>query len=289
MVEFCSHYSKVAWTRDNQNAKHIDSAGVPVRADGIRSGDNRTVLFTRLACGQWSCPYCAKKLQKKWRDFLAQKLPEISTDWQLLTLTSKGSIREQLASYRALQTGIDKFMKRIRRVHGEIDYVRTFEAHKKQGTLHAHFIISGLQPFVVPGCWSNLVPGFLAVTRRDARRGFWGLQTYLKTIAFECGMGYMADARPLPSYQAVNYVTKYLTKELQDIQIKGLRHVQTTRKIGSPDMASQYIWQVADFVTARDFMPGERIFDLQEGSEVNSDYFEQFDAYPPELNPQADK
>jgi len=284
MFDFCTHYRKVAWTRDNQNAEHTDSAGVPVRVGGVYPGNNRTVLFTRLACGQWSCPYCAKKLQKKWRAFLAEKLPEISTDWQLLTLTSKGSIREQVPSYRALQRGIDKFMKRIRRHHGEIDYVRTFEAHKKEGTLHAHFIICNLQPFIVTGAYRNHQSGYLAVTRKPFRQGVWSLQTYLKNMAFECGMGYMADSRPLASYQAVNYVTKYLTKELQDIQIKGLRHVQTTRKIGSPDMASQYIWQVADFVTARDFMPGERIFDLQEGSDVNSDYFEQFDAYPPEMN-----
>jgi len=202
----------------------------------------------------------------------------------MLTLTSKGSIREQLASYRALQQGIDVFMKRIRRVHGEIDYVRTFEAHKKDKTLHAHFIITGLSPFVVPGCWRNLTPGFLAITQRKWRTGVWGLQTYLKNMAHECGMGYMAHVTVLPSYQAVNYVTKYLTKELQDIQIKGLRHVQTTRRVGSPDMASKYSWQISDYVTARDFTRGEVVNDLQTGTTIDHEYWADFDVYPPEMN-----
>ena len=97
-------------------------------------------------------------------------------------------------------------------------------------------------------------------------------------------MGYMADARPLPSYQAVNYVTKYLTKKLQDIQIKGVRHVQTTRGIGSLEMVSEYRWQVSDFVTARDFAAGESVVDLQTGISIEGDYFEAFDVYPPEMN-----
>lgn len=283
-MEFCKHYTKVAITRDHRNKPgHGDNDNLPYTARAV-AGGNKSVLFTRLACGQWSCPYCAKKLQKKWRAFLAEKLPEISTDWQLLTLTSKGSIREQVESYRLLQRGIDVFMKRIRRVHGEIDYVRTFEAHKKSKTLHAHFIISGLQPYVVPGCWKNLTPGYLAVTVRTSRVGFWKLQTYLKQTAFECGMGYMADARPLPSYQAVNYVTKYLTKELQDINIKGLRHVQTTRGIGAPEQESEYRWNVTDFITARDFTAGETVLDLQTGVEIDSEYWEQFDVYPPEMS-----
>lgn len=284
MENFCSHYSKVAITRGHRYA--LQSPEVQAKRDaagGVEKNDT-SVLFTRLACGQWSCPYCAKKMQKKWRAYLAEKLPEISSNWQMLTLTSKGSIREQLASYRALQRGIDVFMKRIRRVHGDIDYVRTFEAHKKDKTLHAHFIICGLQPFIVPGCWKNLQSGYLAVLSRQWRVGVWSLQTYLKNTAHECGLGYMAHVLPLPSYQAVNYVTKYLTKELQDVQIKGLRHVQTTRRIGAPDCDSQYRWQISDFVTSRDFLPGEKLIDLQRGTIVENGYFEALDIYPPEMN-----
>lgn len=284
MENFCSHYSKVAITREHRDAKEAFSRDDVLPEKSSVHSIEKTVLFTRLACGQWSCSFCAKKLQKKWRAFLAERLPELSANWQMLTLTSKGSIREQVASYRVLQQGIDVFMKRIRRVHGEIDYVRTFEAHKKEKTLHAHFIITGLSPFVVPGCWRNLVPGYLAVTERKWRVGVWSLQTYLKNMAHECGMGYMAHIAVLPSYQAVNYVTKYLTKELQDIQIKGLRHVQTTRRVGAPLVVSDYSWQVSDFVTARDFHAGETIKDLQTGMAVQADYFERFDVYPPEMN-----
>lgn len=283
-MEFCKHYSKVAWTREHRDVRRSDSDGAVFHPVNSASFGSQSVLFTRLACGQWSCSYCARKMQKKWRAFLAERLPEISTDWQLLTLTSKGSVREQVSSYRLLQQGIDVFMKRIRRVHGEIDYVRTYEAQKKEGTLHAHFIITGFSPYVVPGCWRNLQPGYLAVLERRWRVGVWSLQTYLKNMAHECGMGYMADARPLPSYQAVNYVTKYLTKELQEINIKGLRHVQTTRRVGSPELESEYRWNVTDFVTARDFRAGETILDLQTNAKIDSEYWSVFDAYPPEMN-----
>ena len=97
-------------------------------------------------------------------------------------------------------------------------------------------------------------------------------------------MGYMADGKPLSGPLAVNYVTKYLTKDLQGIDIKGMRHVQTTRGIGSPAVESDYQWTVADYATAKDFQPGEAVQDLQTGQTVDADYWNDFNYYPPEMN-----
>ena len=283
-MDFCERYGKVAWARPSQDERKLDAPGIDISHHRISSHFGKLVLFTRLRCGQWNCDFCSQKNQSIWRAFLHDRLPEVEKDWHLLTLTAHSKKRSLSGSYENLQSGIDIFMKRIRRCHGKIEYVRTFERHPMSDALHAHFIISGLSAFCVPGTWGNFCPCFLAVTERTARNGFWSLETYLKSVAFECGMGYMADAAYIPVHAAANYVTKYLTKDLQGIDIKGLRHVQTTRGIGSPAHKSDLSWQVADFVTARDFLPGEHILDLQTGEQVPQSYWEEFDCYPPELN-----
>lgn len=282
-MDFCPRFSMVAIARER-----YATSGGQFRQDGtFQRGTERIpggrVMFTRLRCGQWDCEYCAAKNQLRWRGFLARKLPEISQDWQLLTLTASARTRKQRASYENLQHGIDKLFKRIRRVFGEISYVRTFERHPTSEALHAHFIISGLSPFVAVGCWRNLQPGYLAIMERSYRAGIWSLQSYLKNSAYECGMGYMADARPLAGIKAAMYVTKYLTKELQGIEIKGLRHVATSRDIGSGQGESEYRWQVRSHVTAADFHNGEHVFDLQAGEVLDADYWQENNVYPPEM------
>lgn len=282
-MDFCPYYSKVAWTRDHRNGKRTSDRDDSDTGSGSNRAGDKSVLFTRLRCGQWSCPYCVKKEQAIWRGFLHDRLPEVSNDWHMLTLTAHSKKRSTEESYRNLQQGIDVFMKRAKRVHGELEYVRTFEIHPASEALHAHFIIAGFSPFVVPGCWRNLQPGYLAVLVRQWRVGVWSLQTWLKRTAHECGMGYMADAKILDPHTGTNYVTKYLTKDQQNIGIKGLRHVQTTRGIGSPQVKAEYKWTTGDFVTARDFKAGENVVDLQTGEIVQADYWDTFDYYPPEM------
>ena len=171
-------------------------------------------------------------------------------------------------------------MKRVRRLFGAIDYVRTFEPHKKDGCLHAHFIFAGFTDFVVNGANIKNVPASIAVQKRPFRDGCWSLNTWLKHNAEGCGLGYMADAKKLDDARAINYVTKYLTKELQMIDIKGMRHVQTAGRIGSPEKAKGKGWNVTDFITARDFMPNEPVLDLNTGFIVDNNYWEQSTIYP---------
>jgi hypothetical protein len=120
----------------------------------------------------------------------------------------------------------------------------------------------------------------LAVEKRPFRSGCWALQTWLKNNAEDCGMGYMAHVKNIPGPKAINYVTKYLTKELQDIDIKGLRRVQTSSGIGAPGQEKQEGWKVTDFITARDFRPGAKVLDLNTGEIIGNDHWEVHSLYP---------
>ncbi len=263
-MDFCERYSFVAWARDP--AQH------------------KTVLFTRLRCKQWSCEYCAKKNQSIWRAFLSNRLGQVSENWWFVTLTAHSRMRSTEASYKNLARGIDVLMKRIRRVFGKVEYVRVYEKHPTSDALHAHLIVSGLSPFVVPGCNKNLQPCFLAIGMRESRTGVWSVRTWLKKTAQECKIGYQATVEKIENAFAVHYVVKYLSKAHQAINIKGLRHVQTTRGVGSPEVEANLAWQVANYATARDFGVGEVLLDMQTHTVVEDDYWSQFDRYPPELN-----
>lgn len=275
---FCKRYPRVAWSREVKPA-----ALAQAKIAGIQLPNNRgVVLFTRLRCKQWDCEYCALKKQSIWRAFLYDKMPKVSDDWWFITITAHSRMRSQDASYKNLQRGIDVLMKRVRRVFGKVDYVRVFEKHPSSDAIHAHLVCSNLTPYVISGCHKNLQPGWLALTARDSSTGAWAIRSWLKKTAQECQIGYQADVQRLTNNYAVNYATKYLTKSAQEIDIKGIRHVQTTRGIGSPKGESDRIWQVGDYVTVKDFKAGERLLDVQTGEVLDADYWAEFDVYPPE-------
>jgi len=98
-------------------------------------------------------------------------------------------------------------------------------------------------------------------------------------------MGYIADCRELKGDVsfAVNYVCKYLTKEQKDLETKYLRHVQTSTGIGSPKPDTKHQWHTGDFVTGRDFYPGEALLDLQTGETLLPEYWNDNDVYPYEM------
>lgn len=246
--------------------------------------DRKTALFTRLRCGQWSCEYCAAKNASIWRAFLLTKMPANVGHWYLLTLTAHSRLRTQAGSFDNIRKNIGRFLKRIRRVFGKVEYVRVFERHPTSEAMHVHFIISNLTPGVVRGANAKHQEMFLAVTERRARAGYWSINTYMKHIAQDCGMGYIADCRLIEGdgSKAVWYVTKYLTKSQQEFNIKGLRHVQTSRGIGSPKPEKKYQWKVVSFVTTADFLNGQTLIDLQTGEAVDADYWNEQDVYPPE-------
>jgi len=247
--------------------------------------DKHSALFTRLRCKQWSCDFCAQKNQSIWAAFLIDKLPEVADEWWLVTLTAHSKLRTAELSLKNIRDNIDRLMKRVKRVFGDVQYVRVYEKHPTSEARHAHFIMCGLSPFVATGCSVKLKPMALAITQRSGKTGAWSLKTWFKKVAQECSLGYMVDVSGTISHtgKVVSYVVKYLTKSQQDLTEKGLRHVQTSRKIGAPKTTSDYTWKVVSFVTALDFLPGQTLTDLQTARAVDADYWGEMDVYPPEM------
>lgn len=259
-MDFCRKYARVAWSHQPDNL----------------------CLFTRLRCKQWDCDYCARANQKMWHAFLSGQLPIISDDWWMVTLTAHSRMREQQASYKNLQVGIDRIIKRIRRVWSDVNYVRVFEKHPSSEALHAHMLISNLTPFVVPGCNKNLQRAFCGVLVRSGSAGIWSIRTWLKKTAQECQIGYQAEVEKCRNEYSVWYVTKYLSKVSQQINIKGLRHVSTSHRIGSPSIEGEYRWEVGGVITVMDMSRQEKLHDLQTGAVVSHEQICAMGAYPPE-------
>lgn len=244
----------------------------------------KEALLTRLRCKQWDCAYCAEKNAKTWQYWLIKRLPEISQEWYLITLTAHSKKRTELASFNNLRTNIDKLVKRIKRVWGDdIEYVRVFEKHPTSDAIHVHLIMSGITPYVVNGCSSKLRPMAVGVTTRKGHVGTWSVQTWFKKVCQELGMGYMADVQQIkgePS-RAAHYVTKYLTKGQDALHIPYLRHVQVTDGIGSPEFEKSYQWIPVSYITARTFEePNTRVIDLDTGEIIDNNFWEQHGHYP---------
>jgi len=215
-----------------------------------------------------------------WRSFLAGQLPIVSADWWHVTLTAHSRMRSEQASYKNLQHGIDVLLKRMRRVFGKIEYVRVYEKHPTSNALHCHLAVSALTPFVIPGCHKNLQHGYLSVTSRQAGDGSWSIRTWIKKTAQECHIGYQADIRQAEGEDTVWYITKYLTKAHQSITVKGLRHVSTSHRIGSPGVESVGSWEVGNFITPLDIDRSELVVDLQTGGKLEYEALCEYSLYP---------
>ncbi len=245
--------------------------------------DRKTAVFTRLRCKSWQCPFCSLKNASTWRLHLLERLPEVSNEWFLMTLTADRFTRSMESSLENIRSKIDVLIKRMKRVFGEgIEYVRVYEKHPSSRALHAHFIISGITPFVALGCSAKLRPMCIGVLRRVGRNGVWTAQTWLKKICQELKMGYMATLEQITgdTKRCVFYITKYMTKEQQNFHVPYLRHVQVTKGIGSPGGEESTGWIVANTIEAAMFAPNAQIVDLNTGEIINNDYWELHHWYP---------
>jgi hypothetical protein len=243
------------------------------------------VLFTRLRCGSWSCEYCAGKNRDIWQAHLLTTLPEMNDHWYLITLTAHEHRRSADMSLANIRQNIDRLLKRLRRIYKHVEYVRIYEKHPTSEARHAHLVASGLSPFVAVERAHTGNRTFVPLLERSGHRGTWTINTWFKRAARECGMGYQVKCEAVSNAtKSVGYAVKYLTKSAQDLHEKGLRHVQTSRGIGSPQPESEYKWHVCSYVTAKDFHAGTSVIDLQTGEEIPPDYWADFDAYPPENN-----
>lgn len=246
----------------------------------------KTALFTRLRCKQWSCDYCASKNAGIWRYWLIKRLPEVSGEWWLMTLTAASFERSTLGSLANLRDNIDRLFKRIRRVFGlPIEYVRVYERHPSSEAIHVHFIVSGLTPYVAVGVSSKLQEMAIGVLVRKWRSGIWSIKTWLKITTQALKMGYIADVKRLEGDAefAAYYVTKYLTKDMQSFHVPYLRHVQVTSGIGSPEFEKSYTWTPVSYITARTFdEPNTSVTDIDTGEVIDNNYWEKCSFYPNE-------
>lgn len=261
--EYCKRYAKVAWKYDPER--------------------QRVELF-RLRCWQWNCPHCAHENRKAWRKALLAQLPRISGQWWLMTLTACADTRGRVESYKNLQRGIDTLLKRFNRAFGKVVYVRIFEKHPTSDALHAHFIVSGLKDFVKTERAQNGKDKYTATNFRRGKRGFWSVRTFAKKTAAACKMGYIADVKPLRGERmAVKYVTEYMTKDAQDFDIRGLRHVATSRDVKSPRQRGKNakILCLGHFISRSRIPDGFALIDSDTGERVGDDYWRENGFYPP--------
>jgi hypothetical protein len=242
----------------------------------------KDALFTRLRCKQWSCAACAKTNQWIWRNWLIKRLPEVSDEWWLLTLTANENKRTAWGSMDNIRKVVDTLMKRVKRLFGEIEYARVYEKHPTSEAVHLHIIICGLSPYVVIGYSAKLKPMAIACISRTARDGTWSIKTWFKNTSRALGMGYIADIKRLEGTPetAAFYVTKYLTKAQEELHVKGLRHVQVTRGIGSPVSYGDEVWQTASYIVPRMFAPNAVVKDINTGATIDNAYWEIHDFYP---------
>jgi len=139
-------------------------------------------------CGKWSCPHCASLNKDEWSEIaiygvcnLAPTLPEP----QFVTITSRGYVTP-LRSLVIFKTSWPKLIRRIAYAQEEKPEYLLVPEHHQSGKLHAHILITA-----------------------NHSNHWWHDQAY------ESGMGYMADSRPVDDpAKAGQYIHKELTKQL---------------------------------------------------------------------------
>ncbi len=258
---YCPNYTRVAYT--------VEKTG--------------NVKAVRLRCKKWDCEYCAQKNASIWRAHLLKKLPQVSGDWWFLTLTAPPWDRSKMGSFKRIRKAIDILIKRVKRVYGkDIDYVRTFEKHPTSQALHAHFIIAGILPYVAIGSSVKHRPMAVGCHTRAKRNGVWASKTWFKKTCQELQMGRICDLQKIEddSPKPVLYLCKYLTKSQQDLGIKGLRHVQTTTRIGGPKDDSNPNWKTAIFLTRDMFGEDAKIVDMSTGEIIDERYWSEYTLWP---------
>lgn len=238
-----------------------------------------TVVMVRLRCKSWQCPHCAKENRKMWGKHLRKVLPRITENWWFVTLTAHEKLRTADASLANIRNNIDALMKRLNRVYENVEYVRVYEVHKT-GAFHAHLLVSGLSARVQKHTSSRRVV-YWRETLSPKGLGNLSIRTWFRRTARSLGMGYMVDVQKIDGLQqATGYVVKYLTKDAQNFVSKGLRRIQTSRRIGSPRSSGDGTWQCKARVFRQDVPEGTRLYDADRKVWVPGDYWAENLTYP---------
>lgn len=237
-------------------------------------------IVIEAGCGRWDCDQCSLYLRDKWRSHLKKRILAMPGQWWFLTLTAHSKKRTAAQSIANLRRLLDLLLKRMRRLFGRIDYVRVFEKHRS-GAFHAHMVLRGVSPFVAVRRTKKRTI-FSPLDVRDQKAGAWTFKTWLAKASYSLKAGYSVAAKPIANTaQIVGYVTKYMTKSAQMFEIKGLRRVQCSQSIGSPNKRGSGDWLPIGRVYALDVNYG-RFRDVTNKLIITAAYWREHTVYPDE-------
>lgn len=169
-----------------------------------QNGNTKMAIFFQPTCKLWSCPYCAEINAKRWvlRGFAGVvSLREQGHEVDFVTITSHEKL-SAAQTFRVFPLAWPKLYRRYKRAV-ESDDPRAFIAvpeRHKDGRLHSHLLITG-----------------------HLGTRWW------KDNARACGFGYKASEDEIKTLGIAGYISKYISKTLDEKWPKGKRRVNTSR------------------------------------------------------------
>jgi len=256
-MRFCPHFSQVAYKT---------------------TAPGQIIMF-RLRCKSWQCDYCAKINRAEWLKHLRKMIPRVSSNWWFVTVTAHEKTRTAELSLNNIRSNMERLFKRARRVWKNVEYVRTYERHQS-GAYHCHIIVSGLTDRVQKFKTRAGMDGY-APALQERSTGNISCRTWWRRSARSMGMGYEVDVKAILEVgQVTQYIIKYLTKSAQGYYAKGLRRIQTSRKVGSPKRAGDTGWEVSARVFRQTVPTGTKLYDADRKLQIPDAYWQNHLTYP---------
>lgn len=254
--------------------------------DGLAviDGDNDTeMLVARLRCGMWSCEYCANKNRMIWRAHIIDRVNKLAGDWLFLTITAHRKAHKAGKTIVNLKNAWKRLYDRLRyKFKGQkIEYVWLYERHndktlsgKTKTTYHVHAILRAQ----VAG--NNVY---------HAQKSYYyhpEMHNWLKDNAAAVGAGFMCHCAKINDGNGglvAAYITKYLTKNAQDLGNfpKRARRVSTSRGFGSPKHKETGLhWEFRAHLLRGDVARHVKTTDVTTGERVRLSHFDDEELYP---------
>jgi hypothetical protein len=172
------------------------------------SAGNVEYSVVPLRCKSWSCPVCRSYKAQS----VKQRIGKLFDGRKLfmLTLTYYHNV-PPLVAWSMYNKAWNRFRTAVVKEFGGFSFCRILESHKQSPYPHLHVILDKDIPL-----------------------------TYIGREAVSAGFGYQIDYHVITSDAAVNYVTKYLTKEwdnlesLDYVKLVRARRVSYSRDISLP-------------------------------------------------------
>lgn len=216
-------------SKNDKKQTYCMTRGVPYLVGDAENIGKRVIVKAR--CKQWDCPYCAEVNKTEHYNRIANGINKAwkqGIEMQFVTVTCHEKWRGTDASVKNWRRNKDKLLARVRRQYaqdtkGSCEYVYIPEFHKDK-TVHIHGIFYGN----------------------------FGIRWW-KNHSRASGLGYMADAKKLTSVlQAVNYITKYMVKEMGiPSHVKGFRRICYSQGFPPlPSHKSDFNWSLLERKTS---------------------------------------